>query len=424
MGSGKTTTTNVSKTEIPAEIRERGSTITNAAMGSYFDPASRYTSFTSSDPNYGTYNQVGINTTGQLNNYHTQAGQNFTDAGSSYQPYISRADQTVTQANADNQATGVNGPNFNWGTLSQYMNPFAQGVIDQGVNEIGRNLTGQRLQNQSAAAQAGAFGGARHGVIDAEAQRTAADTLQNFVGNQLNTGFNQAVGQYNTDFGQKLQANAASNAAKAQNFGQSQSLAQILANLGQQRQQQQLAAGGAQLNLGNVMTAQEQAQKDNAYSKGYVDQRGYPMDIYERLAAINAMQPVNRTSTTTGTQSTSGGWLGPAIGAVGSIFAASDERAKENIKDVDPEEVLGAFAQVQPKSYTYKKDIVQALPGITAPGPRTGFMAQDLERAFGKKSGPDILGVKTVDMAEVMGNLVAAVHGLEKRTRGLKANNA
>ena len=424
MGGGKTTTTNVSKTEIPAEIRERGTTITNAAMGNYFDPASKYTSFTSSDPNFASYNQVGQNTTGQLNDYHTQAGQNFTDAGSSYQPYIQRADQTATQANAGNQATGVNGPNYSLGNISQYMNPFAQGVIDQGVTEIGRNLTNQRLQNQSSAAQAGAFGGARHGVIDSESQRTAANTLQNFVGQQLNTGFNQAVGQYNTDFGQNLQANAANNAAKAQNFGQAQSLSQILANLGQQNQQQQLAAGNAQLNLGNVMTAQDQAQKDNAYEKGYIDQRGYPMDIYERLAAINAMQPVNRTSTSTGTQKTSGGWLGPAIGAVGSMIAASDERAKENIADVDPEEVLGAFAQVKPKSYTYKKEVLEALPGLTAPGPRTGFMAQDLERAFGKKSGPDVLGVKTVDMAEVMGNLVAAVTGLERRTRGLKVQGA
>ena len=406
MGGSKTTNTTNQSTEskIPIEIRNRGTAISNAAMNTYFDPRKKFEPY-----KYDNYSDVGKSTTGQLNDYHTQAGQNYTDAGSSYQPYIDRADQTATGANADNQASG---PNYNWSNVSQFMSPFQQGVIDQGVTEIGRDLTDQRLQNQSRAAQAGAFGGARHGVVDSESQRTAANTLSNFVGQQLNTGFDKAVDQYNTDFSQ-------GNAAKAQNFSQANSLAQLLANLGQQKQTQQIAAGDAQLKFGNVKTAQEQAQKDNAYEKGYLDKRSYPMEIYERLAAINAMQPINRTSTTTGTNTSkeSGGWLGPVLGAVGNIAMASDERAKENIEDVDPEKILGAFSEITPKTYTYKQEILDALPDLTRPGTRTGFMAQDLERAFNKKSGPTVRGVKTVDIAEVMGNLVIAVGALERRTR-------
>jgi hypothetical protein len=48
-------------------------------------------------------------------------------------------------------------------------------------------------------------------------------------------------------------------------------------------------------------------------------------------------------------------------------------------------------------------------------------MAQDYERAHGRASGPTTRdGLKTVDMGNVLGDLVAAVHGLEKRTRALK----
>lgn len=415
MGGAKTKTAQTTKSEIPAEIRERGTAISTGAMNQYFDPAEKYKAF-----NFNDYSDVGKSTTGQLNNYHSQAGNQFTNANNSYQPYINRADQAATNANANNQATGVNGPDYSFQNIQGFMNPFQQGVIDQGVREIGRGLNDARLNNQSRAAQAGAFGGARHGVVDAESQRTAANSLNDFVGTQLNQGFNQAVGQYNTNFGQGLQANAANNAAKAQNFGQAQSLSQILANLGQQRQSQDIAGGNASMNFGNIVMQQEQAEKDNAYNKGYIDKRDYPLEIYERLAGINAMQPVNRTSTSTGTSKESGGWLGPALGAVGSIVSmASDERVKEDIETIDPETVLGAFASVTPKSYKYKDDILASHPDLTKPGRRTGFMAQDLERAFQKEAGLTVDGIKTVDIPELMGNLVAAVTGLERRTRGL-----
>lgn len=414
MGGGKTTTNQVTKTEIPQEIRDRGTKITTAAMDTYFNPQQKYETY-----NYGNYRGVGAATTGQLNNNHRQAENQYQAATTSYQPYINRANTAITDAAANNQASQMDGPNFNQANIDKFMNPYKDLVINQGLSDIDRAMNATRLNNQTAAARAGAFGGARHGVIDAEGQRTAADTAQRFVGEQLNTGWDKAVGQYNTDFSQGLQAGTFNNAAKAQNFSQGSSLSQILANLGQQQQSQQLAAGDKLMSLANIKMAQEQAQKDNAYQKGYLDKRDYPMDIYERLASMNAMQPVNRTSTTTGTQSTSGGWLGPAIGAAGTILA-SDKNAKENIEAMDPEDVLGAFAKVKPYSYTYKPEVLDDLPEITRPGKRHGFMAQDLEKAFKKPSGPVVNGVKTVDMAEVMGNLVAAVHGLEKRTRSLK----
>jgi hypothetical protein len=414
MGAGKTSTSQTTKTEIPAEIRERGTTISNAAMKTYFDPSKKYEPY-----KYNKYAQVGKDTTAQLNSYHTQAGAGYTDAKTNYQPYIDRADTAATGAYTANNADQVDGPNFTQANVERFMNPFSSLVIDQGLSDISRGLNTQRLENQSRAAGAGAFGGARHGVVDAESQRTAADTAQRFVGEQLNTGYDKAVNQYNTDYGQGLQATTLNNAAKAQNFSQGTAYSDLLAKLGLQTQQQGLAAADGLLKFGNTKMAQEQAQKDNAYEKGYQDKRNYPMDIYERLAGINAMQPVNRTSTSTGTQSQSGGWIGPAIGAAGTIIA-SDERAKESIEDVDPETVLGAFAQVTPKSYTYKREARETLPELTKPGRRTGFMAQDMERAFGRPSGPEVKGIKTVDLGEVMGNLVAAVHGLERRTRALK----
>lgn len=425
MGGSKTKTSSSQKTtsEIPAEIRERGTAISTGAMNTYFDPTQKYQPF-----NVGQYGQLGKDTTGQLNEFHDQAGNAITNAQSSYQPYINRADQTATNSAANNQAGQVSGPNYNWNTVQQFMNPFTEGVIDRGLSDIGRAVNAQRLDNQSRAALAGAFGGARHGVIDAEGQRTAADTAQRFITQTRSDAFNQGVSQYNTDYSQNLQAQTQNNAAKQQNWNMDTSLAQIYANLGQQTQDQQLSGAKAATDFGNIKTAQEQAEKDSAWEKGqylYNDARDRPLEIYERLAAINAMQPINRTSTSTGTSTSksSGGWLGPAIGAVGNIVAMSDERAKEDIKNIDPETVLAAFAKVEPKSYRYKDEAREAHPDLTAPGTRTGFMAQDLERAFKQRSGPTVGGYKTVDLSDVVGKLVAAVHGLEKRTHKQKVRS-
>jgi hypothetical protein len=424
MGGSKTSTNSKTTTTIPQEIRDRGTSITNAAMGSYFDPSDPTKGFTGANPQYSQFQQIGQNTTGQLNNYNGQGGQaaqQFNAAGSSYQPYISGATGIATAAGSDPNNIAQKGsmPNYSSDALQQFMNPYQQNVIDQGVTQIGQDLNAQQQQNGASAAMAGAFGGARHGIIDSQAQKTAATTLQNFIGTQLNNGYNNSQNQFNTNVNQTQAQNAQNNAASAQNFGQQTSLAQIIANLGQQKQSQQLAAGNADLAFGNNLTAQDQAQKTNAYNYGYMG----PMDVYNNLAAMNAMQPVNRTSTTNGTTSQSGGWLGPLLGAAGSI-AASDEGSKENITDLDPEEILGAFSSVPPKSYDYKPEVVEAMPDLAKPGRRNGFMAQDIERAFGVPAGPEINGVKTVDLAQLVGNLTAAVTGLERRTRHLKMKKA
>jgi hypothetical protein len=99
----------------------------------------------------------------------------------------------------------------------------------------------------------------------------------------------------------------------------------------------------------------------------------------------------------------------------------SDERIKEDVHERDPEQVLGAFAEVRPVEYTYKASAREAHPDITFEGRRRGFMAQDLERAFGRPSGPTLRdGTKTVDIPNLLGDVVAAITGLEKRTRALK----
>lgn len=423
MGGSKTTvqSSGTTTSSIPSEIRDRGTQITNAAMGTYFDPSDPTKGFTSQNPQYQQYQDIGANTTGQLNQYNQAGGtaaQQYNNAATGYQGAFGQATGDLATANQNNQAQQGSVPQYSQSAINQYMNPYTNDVVNSSIDIMNKQLAQQQAQTNDQAAMSGAFGGDRQAVENANNTYNNNLAMGSMVSNALNTGYTNAQGQFNTNVNQTQAQQQANNAASAQNFAQQNSVSQLQANLAQQDSANQLAAGNANLNLGNTITAQDQAQKTNAYNNGYMG----PMDVYNNLAAMNAMQPINRTSTTTGdsTQSQSGGWLGPALGAAGSMaMMASDERAKENIADVDPEEILGAFAKVPAKSYEYKQDVLDALPDLTRPGRRTGFMAQDIESAFGQPSGPTIQGVKTVDLAEMMGRVVTAIGGLERRTRPL-----
>jgi hypothetical protein len=72
--------------------------------------------------------------------------------------------------NATGTAMGQNWLN----NASNYMNPYQQQVTDIGKREAIRQSDIQGLSSNAQFAKAGAFGGSRHGVVDAERQRNGA----------------------------------------------------------------------------------------------------------------------------------------------------------------------------------------------------------------------------------------------------------
>lgn len=111
------------------------------------------------------------------------------------------------------------------------------------------------------------------------------------------------------------------------------------------------------------------------------------------------------------------GMLGDLVaagGQMGAAYAASDIRAKQNIRpgDVSIREFLGSLA---PHTYEYKD------PGKHGVGERTSVMAQELEqsplgRAFVDEKG----GVKHVDYGKGLGTMLASIASLHHRVEGLE----
>jgi hypothetical protein len=112
----------------------------------------------------------------------------------------------------------------------QFMSPYQQEVIDTTLAEFDRNQAIQNTAMRDQAIQAGAFGGARQGVMAAESARGAATGRANLQAQLLAQGFQQA------------QAAAAQDLAARQGLGQYQ---QSLGQAGQAQQQAILDASAA-----------------------------------------------------------------------------------------------------------------------------------------------------------------------------------
>ena len=134
-----------------------------------------------------------------------------------YDPKV--AARTTAQTGAlsaalDPSMTGLVGPD----AYKQFMSPYQQEVIDTTLAEFDRNQAIQDTALRDRAIQAGAFGGAREGVMAAESARGAATNRSNLQAQLLAQGFQQAQ------------------AAAAQDLAARQGLGTYQAQMGQQQQ--------------------------------------------------------------------------------------------------------------------------------------------------------------------------------------------
>ena len=131
------------------------------------------------------------------------APQSFTGAG--------YAAPTAAQAAAGN--TGTYTP-ASGDVMQQYMTPYLQGALQPQYDAANRQaqIAQQNLQGQYG--KAGAYGGSRQGVAEAELQRGLLDRMAGITGTGYQQAFQQAQNQFNTEQSRAMQA-----ARQAQTYG-------------------------------------------------------------------------------------------------------------------------------------------------------------------------------------------------------------
>ena len=100
------------------------------------------------------------------------------------------------------------------GTAQQFMSPFLEGALTPQVAAARRqaDISAQQLQSQYG--KAGAYGGSRQGVAEAELQRGLLDRLSSIYGTGYENAFQQAQGQFNTEQDREMAASQ-----QAQRYG-------------------------------------------------------------------------------------------------------------------------------------------------------------------------------------------------------------
>ena len=192
------------------------------------------------------------------------AAQNVTAAGTTYQPGL------LASTN-----------------MQPYMNRFDTQVMNRAMRDMNRSRNMAMNDIGAAATAAGAFGGSRHGVAEAETNRGYFDRAANMAAGLRRDSFNNAQNAAMFDIGTDMQANAAQQAAAAQLAG----IAGQQFNTGQAINQSMLQAGNQQQAL--------QQDLINAIRAQWAGHTGAPgQSLQYPLAAIGA-SPTPTTTTTT-----------------------------------------------------------------------------------------------------------------------------
>ena len=255
--------------------------------------------------------------------------------------------------------TGIYDPSM----AQNFFNPYEDQVVQQTLEDIGRQSAQADIGLRDQAVSAGAFGGSRGRITQEELARQTGRGAAEAVSGIRSAGFGQAQNQAQQAFEQQRGAQQGLASMQAGIGGQQAQLGQALGGLGQlsaglsgqfgqiggglaglgQQSQSQL---GSQVNMLNQLGQQGQATQQAALSRQFAGAQqlaGEPMQRLLQGQQLLAGMPTGQISGgTSGSpyqpqsyQKPSG--FSQALGALGSaasIYMASDVELKENIKKV------------------------------------------------------------------------------------------
>ena len=237
--------------------------------------------------------------------------------------------------------------------ISRFMNPYATQVIDRTERERRRAADQEEQQLAAQSVAAGAFGGSRQGILEAERRRNLEQGIADMRATGLSEAYKQAMGQ-----AQALQD------ARLGAAGRLTEIAQVVPR-GTAEEIARLEAVGA------ARRGQTQAELDIGQRK-FFEERTFPeatltqysQFIQPTQGALGAAGTLTRTmpgvAQPTYLQQASGflGGLGKAYGA----FRASDPKEKTDVKKIGMDDATGLAMY----SFRYKDD-PKTYPKVVGP---------------------------------------------------------
>jgi hypothetical protein len=266
-----------------------------------------------------------------------QAGQ-ASAQGLNYQPQQVNPtgfQAAQTQQLSPLQAQQVQAGQLSNTNLSPYTNPFESQVVNQSLQDLERSRLMQQNQMGASATRAGAFGGSRHGIAEAETNRGYADQAARTASQLRASGFQNAQNMAQADIASRMQAGTQNQNAGLQAGIMSAQLQQN-ANLANQEAQQQALRFGAESGmqaqqynqqaglLGNAQRMQAAGQLGQQATTGYNMAQG----ISNQMQQQGALNQTNIQALIDAGRNQYSGFMGaPSQGAVDMLNAQNIARS-------------------------------------------------------------------------------------------------
>jgi hypothetical protein len=308
---------------------------------------------------------------------------------------LQRAEQTAMGT------TGMYDPSM----AQNFFNPYEDQVVQQTLEDIGRQSAQADIGLRDRAVSAGAFGGSRGRITQEELARQTGRGAAEAVSGIRSAGFGQAQQQAQQAFEQQRGAQQGLATMQAGIGGQQAQLGQALGGLGQlsaglggqfgqiggglaglgQQTQQQL---GTQVNMLNQLGQQGQATQQAALSRQFAGANQLAQEPLQRLLTgqqLLAGSPMGGISGGTGTSAYQRGVyqqptaLGQAVGAAGTIATGLGSLGYTPFSDVDLKENIKKIGKLEPGINWYTWDWNDKGKALGAESePAEGVLAQEV----------------------------------------------
>jgi hypothetical protein len=264
----------------------------------------------------------------------TDAAARLKELGQTSMPFTPTTFTNQYQAPGTYTGATITPEQFNLQNLQPYMNPYLEAVLEPQRREAQRQADIARTAIQTKLSQAGAYGGSRQAIMEAEGQRNLQTLLDEITGKgyagayesaakQFEDAFNRQLaaakfGEESRQFGYGKQMDAASEAAKyglealkgteaskklaadvgLELLGRQTTAAEAAARAGALEGQYGLDALKMKTDIAEQERALQQKAKDIAYQQ-FLREQGYPYEQLKFVSDIASKIPGLGATTTT-----------------------------------------------------------------------------------------------------------------------------
>jgi hypothetical protein len=237
------------------------------------------------------------------------------------------------------------------GTVDAYMSPYQQAVTDIGKREAQRQADIAGTQRGARQAQAGAFGGSRSAIENAEAQRNLSQQMADIQAKGSQEAYNQAAQMFTSDQARQLAAQQANQQAGL-TTGTQNLTAQQQANVQNEANRLQASGMNAQQALQAALANQQMGYNvgnQNLQANLNVQQLGSGQNLQAQLANQTANQQMQQLGEQSKQYGAGLGLQGLQAGMQGyqNLGAIGQNLYGQNIGNLSTQAQLGGQQQQQ-----------------------------------------------------------------------------